>query len=1316
MSSAMVILTVVDSGTSGGGSNGSNGSGVITGTNTVTGYASYDDFQALDFPQKITHGNLKKLTTDFGDGFTETVTTTYKAPVGVLTGLVDTVTTKVTSPRHGTENAPVKSYTYWNSTPLVATETTDAADNTLDLTTTYSRDNLGRVTITGISGHDSPGSPQHVGSYTTSQATAFDSRFDQPTTTKNAYGHATTAVYHDTLGLPTSVTDVNGAETTTTYDALGRVVRTRNELLGLQTDTTYAWTSAASSDWRKTQTVSPPSGVDGLAISSVFAIRTKSTAQPATVTYHDRLGRVIRTIKEGFNDQDAITDTVYNKLGQVVAASLPYVSGHTPLWTKTTYDHFGRVSKITAPNGTETTTTYAGRATAVTVKAIDREEQTNVTLVDAKGRTVKVWNADNAPATNSLDTSTGSSQAASIEYKLDGFGRMRETILKDQTQRIFATYDALGRQTTLDDPDKGQWHYTNNALGQVVSQTDAKGNVTTSTFDRLGRPLTRTTTEANNGPVETARWHYFDVENDTARHLVAKGNKGWIGSLQREESLTVGASGYGAYVPAATTAHYYDSKGRREITLRSIDGKWFYTSTVYDTYSRVSQINHYWRPAGDETGAQNPFQWENFGYTHAYDSRSYLIRITDTTPQRSVWWEAHATSGYDHFDRPVLVRKGGAHWTQRTYRAEDGVLTAIKTGPSEGGTVIQNLSYDFDGLGNLKSRGNGTHSETFGYDNLNRLTKRNGNTIATYADNGNITGKVDVSGNASGSYAYSPAKPHAVTDAWGYTMTYDANGNLSTRTGNGDTWVTQWTGFDKPRWMAKTSSGGTTVGSEFLYNANRSRVAHLEFDQMAGNAPSHYARKKIYAAGPDVEIDYKNESAEGTSWTREKVRVYVNAPDGSAGTMEYGSGGTGVPPVEKALVYHLDHLGSIESITEYGATSSNLALDDSGKPSRYSYDPWGERRNPETWLGKPVTTDAGGSDGTASRGYTGHEMLDNLELVHMNGRIYDAMLGKMLSADILVSDPANRQCFNRYGYVRNNPLAVVDPSGFLDMDIEYSKMRVFERDDGGSPGEKVSPFWRPSRNQPANPIDRKRGSNPLDWYGPSQNAERAARAAAAFVGGRYYFEWKVWSHSVENKSGDVVSPQTPAVGPDSGDRITDLRTAHVKAINTLTMISKNGLMGQGREDHILIREKIDKDGKYYVLSRVILGGPEPSKVPDSTMEIIAGDKSVVGLSHLHFNGGWLSGGDFRSAIAYGISISAVDTLDNKAEVFISNFDRNANERERWNFAVQWQNNYRNSTSGPGEWRTDTQDFRFRYAPEGYKNYIPNGSYYNISIK
>ena len=64
-----------------------------------------------------------------------------------------------------------------------------------------------------------------------------------------------------------------------------------------------------------------------------------------------------------------------------------------------------------------------------------------------------------------------------------------------------------------------------------------------------------------------------------------------------------------------------------------------------------------------------------------------------------------------------------------------------------------------------------------------------------------------------------------------------------------------------------------------------------------------------------------------------------------------------------------------------------------------------------------------------NRGYTGHEHIKEQNLINMNARLYDPSLGRFLSPDTLIPDPYNTQDFNRYTYVRNNPMIYTDPSG-----------------------------------------------------------------------------------------------------------------------------------------------------------------------------------------------------------------------------------------------------------------------------------------------
>jgi len=50
----------------------------------------------------------------------------------------------------------------------------------------------------------------------------------------------------------------------------------------------------------------------------------------------------------------------------------------------------------------------------------------------------------------------------------------------------------------------------------------------------------------------------------------------------------------------------------------------------------------------------------------------------------------------------------------------------------------------------------------------------------------------------------------------------------------------------------------------------------------------------------------------------------------------------------------------------------------------------------------------------------------------MNGRLYDPTLGRVLSADPLISHAFSLQSYDRYAYVNSNPLAFTDPTGFAD--------------------------------------------------------------------------------------------------------------------------------------------------------------------------------------------------------------------------------------------------------------------------------------------
>ena len=108
----------------------------------------------------------------------------------------------------------------------------------------------------------------------------------------------------------------------------------------------------------------------------------------------------------------------------------------------------------------------------------------------------------------------------------------------------------------------------------------------------------------------------------------------------------------------------------------------------------------------------------------------------------------------------------------------------------------------------------------------------------------------------------------------------------------------------------------------------------------------------------------------------------------------------------KPYLAFTDNLGSILSV-----------FDEEGrKVFDASYDAWGKQTITQNDIG-------------LYRGYTGHEMLNEYDIINMNGRLYDPVIGRFFSPDNYVQMPDNSQNFNRYSYCLNNPLKYTDPSG-----------------------------------------------------------------------------------------------------------------------------------------------------------------------------------------------------------------------------------------------------------------------------------------------
>ena len=136
------------------------------------------------------------------------------------------------------------------------------------------------------------------------------------------------------------------------------------------------------------------------------------------------------------------------------------------------------------------------------------------------------------------------------------------------------------------------------------------------------------------------------------------------------------------------------------------------------------------------------------------------------------------------------------------------------------------------------------------------------------------------------------------------------------------------------------------------------------------------------------------------------------------------------------LHLHSDHLGS-NSVMSYNNGGGMVA------GSRTRYLPFGGYRT------APSQT-------YTDRGYTGQKHNDDLGLIYYNARYYLPGVGRFVSADTLVPDPTSPQSYNRFSYVRNNPVNRIDPTGHFDMGSyedgynEYSEIYRYYKDIGWS--------------------------------------------------------------------------------------------------------------------------------------------------------------------------------------------------------------------------------------------------------------------------
>ena len=814
----------------------------------------------------------------------------------------------------------------------------------------------------------------------------------------NAKSQMESAQFDARFGTPTLHSDANNPPVVTQwkYDAFGRKVLQINPD-GTKTAWLYEYCTQGS-----VVGIACPTAQTGTLVSRVTETPEDINgvqSGPPKRTYQDSLEREARTETLSFDDTHwIVVETAYDVVGRVWQKSEPYLDTSPPginrstiVWTTTLYDVLNRTLSISKPDPTatngvaKTTLSYQDLTTVTTNPLGQMASETH----DSQGQVLRV--IDNLGSV--------------LVRQFDAFGNLIATI--DQYGNTSSSkFDLRGRKWWMNDPDMGAWYYGFDVFDQLVRQQSPKQNAagkwTSMTFDALGRMTRRVVDEF------TSSWSY-----DTYINLSAC--SGGIGKLCEASTTQLDDRKY-----------TYDTKGRLTTeTLVVTNGPTFSSGTAYDATTGRLVTRSY--PSG-------------FRITYMYNAAGYASQVVNTADGSSIW----QANQYDARGNVVLQTYGNGVQVNQVFEPQTGRISSIlaqQTGGTPGALV--SLSTGWDPLNNLKTRsdsnGDGAGaavSETFSYDGLNRLQSY---TVASAAISGlsravsigyNEIGNILTKSDASGVYAY-PASgaaskdPHAVTQVGSISYGYDANGNVaSASTG------ARWSSATMASFNMPTTLAGPSSSYQWRYGPDLERMRE----------------DKIYSAGTRTTWFLNPDNVGGLFFEQETEtdgtvvnRHFINA--GGRVVAVFASTGSGSSTITRKDYWHVDHIGSLVAVTDV-----------SGKLTQhYAYDPFGKRRFEngnfdttnalvidwthyvdQTSTGSIVTASAG-----SSRGFTGHEELDDLGIIHMNGRLYDANIARFMQADPTLQYDRLLQDFNRFSYLMNNPLNAKDPSGFSDCSLQY---------------------------------------------------------------------------------------------------------------------------------------------------------------------------------------------------------------------------------------------------------------------------------------
>jgi RHS repeat-associated protein len=874
-----------------------------------------------------------------------------------------------------------------------------------------------RAYLTSSASGDCPATPTlpTAPAATQDTYTTYDGTYGRVASVEDGDLHTTSTAYSPTGGRPTSVTvtkplignattllnirdtayqvtDVNGNVSKMTYDGVGRLVAAYapTESAGAATGGPATFTATytvQNSGWSKIQT------------ESLIDIDSGGTAHyREALTFVDGWMRTreVHTVPFGTVGGHLTVQTRYDDTGNVAATTSPYwgSTGFTygadqtapnlvPLETRYSYDQLHRQTSSArtvggAANWGSTTTTYASDTVTTTPPA----------PAPKVAQTIDIWGR---PSASTESTQTGDSTPDSVtSYDYDALGRLVAVYdgIKGATGVNANTYayDVGGRRTSSTDADAGQSSYLYDSVGNMTSTTDALNLTVKTTYDALNRPM-QVYTGADTSPSVLVDYAYdtalhgkglaasttvHDISNSTGTWTTAVGGYDVDGRPTSTTYSVPRLSGQSAGTDTYTYGTAYQADGQpASVSYPAIGSEPAETvSTTYEdsngntglpvstTFRGLGVTNSYTKE--DELATRSYDDVHNEGaVSRTYKYEDPLLRLsnirTDVTPTLN-GQPATAqddTYAYDNANNPTQI--------------SDGVLT----GPAPG--IKQQTCFGYDGLDRLSS------AWTQAADCNNHLdTTADGpagfNQKYGYNPNGTPASQANLGVSTSYTVGGANQPPHAVTGFGGNSYSYDADGQLTTRTIGGVATAETW---DALHHLVASIDVSTSAKTDYVNAADGTRIARQDPD----------GSTTIWLGADEIRV------ASG------------NVTD----TRYFTLGGTTVAMHSGAILTWL--LNDTQNSRQMSVSSNNAAV------TRAYYTPYGAAR-------------AGSGTLPTHERFLGH-ILDANGLIQDGARYYDPSLGQFISADPLTNTSDN-ETLDAYGYGAGNPVALGDPSGLMN--------------------------------------------------------------------------------------------------------------------------------------------------------------------------------------------------------------------------------------------------------------------------------------------